>query len=201
MPRIISVILLAFFVLGNPIVSTAGERTYFASLGETTRPPIGWIEFCSEQPRECVGATSSPRDVVLNGKAWRDLMRVNAFVNNSIKPLSDMDHWGTVEKWSYPTDGYGDCEEYVLLKRKTLMLAGWPPDALLITVVRDKSGNGHAVLTVKTNKGEFILDNYNPEILLWSETPYTFVKRQSQHDPNIWVSLVSSPVSVGSTRR
>jgi predicted transglutaminase-like cysteine proteinase len=103
--------------------------------------------------------------------------------------MTDMDHWGVVEKWSYPDDGYGDCEDYVLLKRKMLMQAGWPSEALLITVVREKNGDGHAVLTAKTDKGEFVLDNQNPDILLWSETNYRFVKRQSQLDPNLWVSL------------
>jgi predicted transglutaminase-like cysteine proteinase len=70
-----------------------------------------------------------------------------------------------------------------------LIQAGWPRQALLITVVRDNRGDGHAVLTVKTDKGEFILDNQNEEILLWSETSYRFVKRQSQTDPNVWVAL------------
>src|SRR5204862_6009211 len=93
------------------------------------------------------------------------------------------------EKWSYPTDGYGDCEDYVLQKRKMLIDAGWPREALLITVVRDKKGDGHAVLTVKSDKGEFILDNQNEEVLLWTETGYRFVKRQSQHDVSVWVSL------------
>lgn len=165
------------------------ERLLFASLGDNSRPPIGWIEFCSNMRKECTGGTSSPRDVVLNTKSWKDLVRINKFVNDSIKPITDVDHWGVVEKWSYPEDGYGDCEDYVLLKRKMLVQAGWPPEALLITVVRQKSGDGHAVLTVKTDKGEFALDNLNPEILLWSETDYRFVKRQSQTDPNLWVSL------------
>jgi predicted transglutaminase-like cysteine proteinase len=126
---------------------------------------------------------------VLNGKSWKDLVRINKFVNDSVKPMTDQDHWGSVEKWSYPDDGYGDCEDYVLLKRRMLVQAGWPLESLLVTVVREKSGDGHAVLTVKTDKGEFILDNQNPEILLWSETNYRFVKRQSQTDPNRWVSL------------
>src|SRR5262245_2310943 len=78
---------------------------------------------------------------------------------------------------------------YVLLKRKMLMQAGWPRQALLITVVRDEQGDGHAVLTVKTDKGEFILDNQNEDVLLWSETGYRFVKRQSQDDPNVWIAL------------
>ena len=89
-------------------------------------------------------------------------MRINKWVNEPIKPMTDLEHWGVVEKWSYPDDGYGDCEDYVLLKRRMLIQAGWPREALLITVVRDKKGEGHAVLTVKTDKGEFILDNQNP---------------------------------------
>ena len=97
--------------------------------------------------------------------------------------MTDMDHWGVIEKWSLPTDGYGDCEDYVLLKRKMLIDAGWPREALLITVVRDKKGEGHAVLTVKTDKGEFILDNQNENVVAWTETGYRFVKRQSQSDP------------------
>ncbi len=67
------------------------------------------------------------------------------------------------------------------------MQAGWPREALLITVVRDKKGDGHAVLTVKTDHGEFILDNQEPQILPWNKTGYRFVKRQSQSDPNVWV--------------
>ena len=70
-----------------------------------------------------------------------------------------------------------------------LMQAGWPREALLITVVRDKKGDGHAVLTVKTDKGDFILDNQEENVLLWSDTGYRFVKRQSQSDPNVWVAL------------
>ena len=79
------------------------------------------------------------------------MLKVNAWVNESIKPMTDLEHWGVVERWNYPDDGYGDCEDYVLLKRRMLMQAGWPREALLITVVRDKKGDGHAVLTVKTD--------------------------------------------------
>ena len=138
---------------------------------------------------ECSSAPVVPRDVVLTTKAWKDLVRVNRWVNETIRPMTDIEHWGVVEKWSYPDDGYGDCEDYVLLKRRLLMQAGWPRSALLITVVRDKKGEGHAVLTVKTDKGEFVLDNQDEDILLWSDTGYRFVKRQSQSNQNIWVDL------------
>jgi predicted transglutaminase-like cysteine proteinase len=161
----------------------------YASLGDTTRAPIGWIEFCADNPTECSGGATQPRDIVLSQTAWRDLSKVNRWVNENVKPMTDQDHWGVVEKWSLPTDGYGDCEDYVLMKRKLLIDAGWPREALLITVVRDRRGEGHAVLTVKTDKGEYILDNQNENVVGWTETGYRFVKRQSQSDPNVWVSL------------
>ncbi len=167
----------------------ADERVLYASLGDTARAPIGWVEFCGENPGECNGGSSQPRDIVMSQTAWRDLLKVNRWVNETVRPMTDMDHWGVIEKWSLPNDGYGDCEDYVLLKRKMLVSAGWPREALLITVVRDRKGEGHAVLTVKTDKGEFILDNQNENVLPWTETGYRFVKRQSQSDPNVWVSL------------
>jgi len=169
--------------------NAASERPLYISVGGAARAPIGWIEFCSEYARECDTRPVEARDVVLTGKAWKDLVRINKWVNDTVKPITDLEHWGVVERWNYPDDGYGDCEDYVLLKRRMLMQAGWPRQALLITVVRDKRGDGHAVLTVKTDKGEFILDNQNEEIVLWSDTGYRFVKRQSQSDPNTWLAL------------
>lgn len=171
------------------VPASAKERLLYVSVKANSRPPIGWLQFCTNQPRDCAGGRSEARDVVLSAKAWKDLVRVNKWVNGAIKPVTDLEHWGVVEKWSYPDDGYGDCEDYVLLKRRMLIEAGWPRQALLITVVRDKRGDGHAVLTVKTNKGEFVLDNQEEDIKLWSDTGYRFVKRQSQQNANTWVSL------------
>jgi len=167
----------------------ANPRILAVSVGDTTRAPIGWVEFCSEHPSECVPHAGAPRDAVLTPKGWKELVRINERVNRSIKPITDLDHHGVVERWSYPDDGHGDCEDYVLLKQRLLAEAGWPRPALLITVVRDSKGDGHAVLTVVTDKGDYILDNQHPDVLLWSETSYRYVKRQSQRDPNVWVSL------------
>ncbi len=175
--------------LVTPTASAASDQQLYIVVGASTRPPIGWVDFCVEYAPECETRPIEARDVVLTPRTWRDLSEINRWVNDTIKPMTDMDHWGVVERWNYPDDGYGDCEDYVLLKRKMLMQAGWPRQALLITVVRDLNGEGHAVLTVKTDKGEFILDNQTQEIRLWSETGYRFVKRQSQSDPNTWVAL------------
>jgi predicted transglutaminase-like cysteine proteinase len=172
-----------------PPANAAGERALFVSIGASMRAPIGWTEFCSSYSQECETSPLEPREIVLSNKIWKDLVRINRAVNDSVRPITDIEHWGVVERWNYPDDGYGDCEDYVLLKRRMLMQAGYPRQALLITIVRDKRGDGHAVLTVKTDKGEFVLDNQNLEVRLWSETGYRFVKRQSQADPNTWLAL------------
>ena len=195
-------IFVATTLIATEKTSTAEERPLFISVGEATRAPIGWVEFCVEYDPECKTKPSAPRDVVLSGQAWKDLVRINRTVNTNVKPMTDMDHWGVVERWNYPDDGYGDCEDYVLAKRRMLMQAGWPREALLITVVRDKNGDGHAILTVKTDRGEYVLDNQTDEVLLWSDTGYRFVKRQSQSDPNVWVALGEPrPVPLTATAR
>jgi predicted transglutaminase-like cysteine proteinase len=176
-------------LLAAPTASMAQERAAFIAVGVVTTPPIGWAEFCIEYAPECDTRRSLPRDVALSTRAWVELKRINVAVNTSIKPMTDMDHWGVVERWNYPDDGYGDCEDYALQKRKLLVAAGWPREALLMTVVRDQNGNGHAILTVKTDRGEYVLDNQTNDVLLWADTGYRFVKRQSQSDPNVWVSL------------
>ncbi len=181
--------IVALAILAGPRPGVAQERLLYAAVGDITRPPIGWVEFCAEHVSECKVAPSEPRSVVLSLRLWRDLVRINQAVNANIRPMTDLEHYGVVEKWAYPDDGYGDCEDYVLLKRRMLMEAGWPREALLITVVRETSGDGHAVLTVRTDRGDFVLDNQNEAIVLWSESGYHFVKRQSQSDPNVWVSL------------
>jgi predicted transglutaminase-like cysteine proteinase len=180
---------IAATLLGGAAAQAGPERLVHVKVSDYTRAPIGWVELCSVNPSECSAGASTPRDVVMTTKVWKDLVRVNKWVNDTIKPMTDLEHWGVVERWSYPDDGYGDCEDYVLLKRRMLIQAGWPREALLITVVRDKKDEGHAVLTVKTDKGDYILDNQNEDVLLWYDTGYRFVKRQSQSDANNWVSL------------
>ena len=69
------------------------------------------------------------------------------------------------------------------------MQAGWPASALLMTVVFDEKGEGHAVLTARTLQGDFILDNKTDEIKLWSKTGYQFVMRQSYLNPRVWMAL------------
>ena len=94
-----------------------------------------------------------------------------------------------MDHWDYPVDGKGDCKIYALYKRKLLMEAGFPRQALLMTIVRDLNNEGHTILTVKTDKGDLILDNLVNAIRPWNATGYYFLKRQSQQDPNTWLSI------------
>jgi predicted transglutaminase-like cysteine proteinase len=118
------------------------------------------------------------------------LASVTKLVNRSIKPVSDLAVHGTMEFWSYPDSAVGDCEDYVLLKRQMLKLEGISLSNLLITVVKKKDDEGHAVLTVKTDKGDYVLDNLNDDVKLWSETGYRFLKRQSSKHTGRWVAIL-----------
>lgn len=126
--------------------------------------------------------------MALTQARWDELIQINHKVNQAVLPVSDMDLYSVPEVWAFP-DRYGDCEDYVLLKRYQLMQAGWPAGSLLITVVRDIDGGGHAVLTVRTDRGDFILDNQEALIKHWTDTPYTYLKRQSSQHAGKWVSV------------
>ena len=166
-----------------------GLRASFASVGSQTSVPFGWVDFCARYAGECPNNDLSVEDIDLTTKNYKLIERINRWVNASIEPVSDMEHWGVVDQWDLPNDGKGDCEDYALLKRKMLIEEGLPRQALLLTVVRDKHNEGHAILTIKTNRGEFVLDNLHNEVKPWTATGYRFVKRQSQPNPNVWVSI------------
>ena len=87
-------VVIAFAVLATPTASNADERPLFISLGETTKAPIGWVDFCVEYEPECKTKPSQPRDVMLSAPAWKVLERVNLYVNTHVKPMTDMEHWG-----------------------------------------------------------------------------------------------------------
>lgn len=151
-------------------------------------PPHGWVSFCERMPLECVPGTPEDKRYELTPERWRQLDLINRGVNKAIKPATDMELYGVSEYWTIPVDR-GDCEDYALLKRHLLVREGWPVSSMLMTVVRDEKGEGHAVLTARTAQGDFILDNKNDELKVWSDTPYQYIMRQSYINPKVWMSL------------
>lgn len=184
-------VLLPSLAHAAPRQSDLPVTTAAATTGEA-RAPIGYIGFCMRYAAECAPHTEA-RPLKLDAAAWTLLNAVNDDVNRRIQPITDKDHWGVAERWDLPFDGKGDCEDYALLKRKILIEKGVPTGALLMTVVIDREGAGHAVLTIVTDRGDFVLDNQDEAILPWTATGYRFVKRQSMEDPNVW-SLIGAPV-------
>lgn len=170
-----------------PIGAARAAEAYEPLNTATSAPPSGWLQFCETYARICDTKPLAPADAVLDQDAWRDLDRINVWVNHNIKPETDMDHYGMIQWWRYPDDGAGACHSYALLKRRLLMQAGWPRQALLMTIVHESDNEGHAILTVVTDHGDYILDNLTDKILPWSQTPYLYYMRQSQDDPNAWV--------------
>lgn len=167
---------------------SAQARDAQIMLGERTNPPVGWVQFCRDEPDECRGATT-PAVLALTRETMATLARINAHVNTAIEPATDLEMHGIVERWSYPIEGRGDCEDYVLLKKRMLIRAGLPAGALLIAVVREPNGDGHAVLLARTSRGDLVLDNQRDEILPWRETGYRFVMAQSPGHPAVWLRL------------
>ena len=150
--------------------------------------PIGHYKFCKANSAECTIGTRDLGPQHVTGAIWRNVVAVNALVNASVRPMTDLDVYGKDEVWAYP-NGVGDCEDFVLEKRRDLMREGLSPSNLLITVVRKPDGQGHAVLTVRTDKGDFILDNLTNAIRQWDQTGYVFLKRQSSDNPGRWVTI------------
>lgn len=171
-----------------PQSASAGENPAFMTMGGKTTQPIGHYEFCKTYRTECAERAPDPGPFKLTPKRWSELLAVNEAVNKAITPVSDEDVHGKPDVWSFPTDK-GDCEDYVLLKRRQLVAAGWPAGDLLITVVRQVNGEGHAVLTVRTDRGDLVLDNLESKVLVWNKTPYQFVKRVSETDAGVWMAI------------
>lgn len=192
-----ALVLGAALVLQSPVTAGPATAGHIPTGGDTS-VPYGWVDFCQRYRGECDDRTAPARDIELTSRALREIERINKWVNKNIEPVSDMDHWGVVDQWDYPTDGKGDCEDYALLKRKLLAEQGFPLSALLMTVVRDKHDDGHAILMVRTDHGDFMLDNLNDDVRPWRQTGYHFVKRQSQTDPNDWVTLIDGTGPVAS---
>ncbi|GJE40716.1 transglutaminase-like cysteine peptidase [Methylobacterium persicinum] len=160
------------------------------------RPIAAWVTFCESYAAECAVDRNEPARIALTPAVWAMIVSVNRRINKSVEPMTDMEHLHVADRWDLAEDGIGDCEDYQLLKRHLLAEAGLPRRAMRMTVVIDEKGEGHAVLTLITDRGDLVLDNKTDTILPWHRTGYVFIKRESQ-DTVAWVSLggATSPVT------
>jgi predicted transglutaminase-like cysteine proteinase len=200
------IVFAAAFCLMVSLAGTSGAAAVdfsnpaFAPSGAQTTIPIGHYEFCKAHPGDCVPRGAAVSAVTLTEKAWQGLIDVNNWANAAFAPVSDYEQYRVEERWTYPVDA-ADCEDYVLAKRQALIAAGWPASTLLIAVVQQQNGEGHAVLMVRTDRGDLVLDNQDGAIRLWNETPYSFVKRQSQQDPAQGVAITDDRAVLTASHR
>ena len=189
---------IAFIDLGSVGAARALSHSHvappnFTFAVEQAKAPPGWAEFCAHYIAECKEGSDKPFKLALTVDAWEKMVAVNNWANHHIKPTSDKAHWGRPNKWYFAEDGRGDCKDYVLVKQKMLAELNFPREALLIAIVWTQESQGHAVLIVRTDKGDYVLDNLSRKIKPWYRTGYDFVMRQAQSNPNLWVYIDGPP--------
>jgi len=180
------VAMMAMFAMSTA-ATPASTNNLSMVTGTATSQPIGHYDFCQIHRDEC-GPNRNVSPAEMSDAKWGVVRSVNAMVNNSITPMTDKEIYGKDEVWAYPTTA-GDCEDFALLKRRILIQRGISPANLLLTVVRKPDGEGHAVLTLRTSQGDFVLDNLASSVKPWFDTPYSFIKRQSSNNAGRWVTI------------
>ncbi len=197
MLRCVSIMALAVGLVFGVSASVAGASEASRALppssemmhvGAEVLAPSAFQDFCQRSPNECAPDQGRPARMALTTQRWQDLNEINDIVNQTVIARSDQDLFGVVDYWTI-AGRFGDCEDYALTKQQMLRQRGWPLGALLMTVVRDENGEGHAILTARTSRGDFVLDNRQPKVVAWNVTPYQFIKRQSTLSPRIWLAL------------
>lgn len=190
--------ILALFAAAPAMALDTSNIAFVQTGAKPTSVPVGAAEFCKSHATECLPNARVVDALTLTEASWTQLLTVNANENAAIVPVTDEDLYHVAEFWTYP-NGYGDCEDIALAKRRDLISAGWPASVLLMAVVRERNGDGHAVLMVRTDRGDLVLDNQVGEVNVWNQTPYQYIKRQSQLSPAQWVDMVDNrPIVVAS---
>lgn len=184
--------------------------------GAPTVPPYGYVDLCGRKPADCPAPQRAANQAGDRSGYWREVFfgpppgastaasgqrvhfnldlrkqldRVNLAINRSIRPVAER---GTDDSWSLPLEEglkTGDCEDYVLEKRRALIGEGVPVDALSIAIVETRGRQAHAVLLVNTDAGEIVLDNHSPWTMSWRSTNYVWIKRQSPENQDLWIDI------------
>jgi len=184
MHRLVSDVAKGLLVAASFLVAMPGKASGpFLILGVPVPPPMGARSLCQEYLWACRDITGSHyRHSELIEMAYL----VNSYYNERIQAADDWETYGQEEKWAVPTGGSGDCEDYALAKKETLLASGVSSDRLLMATVLDLDRNHHAVLILRTDRGDYVLDNLTDEIKHWGETGYIYLRVQLPLDKKQW---------------
>ncbi|MFN4169161.1 MAG: transglutaminase-like cysteine peptidase [Pannonibacter phragmitetus] len=160
--------------LGAPEISRTEPKS-------TTLAPLAYQIFCLQNSKECRKA-KGPKSVPYSAALASKIERVNISVNRSMK-------WRQDEGDLWKIGGAaGDCEDFALTKRSRLIRMGIPAGALRMAVVKTRQGESHAVLVVRTNKGDLVLDNLKDQVVTREQSSYRWIGIASS-DPLKWELL------------
>jgi len=174
----------AVMTIANICGASASPSAASMQEGGYTLAPFSFVKFCLDYPSDCP-KSAGPGRVRLTSARMAELSSVNSAVNGSIRPKLDT---STLRYWKLNVNA-GDCNSFAVQKRHELIRRGWPAAALALTVAKTPRGEGHLVVTVRTDQGDLVLDNLRSNIVPWQRTGYQWIMRQSERNPQFWVEL------------
>ena len=174
----------AVIAIANISTAAASPTASAMREGGYALAPFSFVKFCVDYPEDCP-KSGGPGRIKLTSERMVELASVNRAVNNVIRPKADT---SALRYWKLNVDE-GDCNNFAVQKRHELIQRGWPAAALALTVAKTSWGEGHLVVTVRTDKGDLVLDNLRANIVSWQRTGYDWIMRQSERNPQFWVDL------------
>ncbi|TIN14030.1 MAG: transglutaminase [Mesorhizobium sp.] len=125
-------------------------------------------------------------------KAFRDKLDfVNSSINRLIAYRKDSVVYGKLDYWAKPSEilehRAGDCEDFAILKMAALLRAGIPAQSMSLVVLQDRRRKFfHAVLSVSTGSGTFILDSLSNVVAMDRDLP-DYVPLYSFSTDRAWI--------------
>ncbi|MCP4075904.1 MAG: transglutaminase-like cysteine peptidase [Gammaproteobacteria bacterium] len=161
------------------------------SVVKVTPRPLPYQDFCRRYPAECL--LNGNRTIKLTPKALTLLQRINTQVNNEVSFMLDIDQYNQEEFWALPLTGSGDCEDKALEKRHRLAKLGFPRAAMRLMIASHKKFlNSHALLTIETDSGIYVMNSFTDKVKAWYQTPYNYEARErvdgqwDRYDQSFW---------------
>lgn len=156
--------------------------------------PDGFSGVCARYDWACA---KSGRTAPLGRDVLSLAEKLNRRINRRTEEIADDVQYRRAEYWALPTARGGDCEDFALAKKQALISRGVAPERLLIATVLDREQNPHAVLVLRTDAGDYILDNLTNRIVGWRETGYTFLRMQNPASPSQWSAVLRGGILGG----
>lgn len=142
-----------------------------AAAGLSERAAFSRQLFCLEYADAC-GAERS-RTVAYTNKLRTQLASVNRFVNREMPDIRARREFLSLTAMS------AGGEDHAMMKRRLLIKAGVPAEALTLATANNAEGRRHSVLIVATSHGEMILDHHTSVIVKRRDSGYSFASAEA----------------------